>query len=133
MLPMRSRLLLRPPLPIKRLKSGRANLLSQRLLHPRPFTIRETSAVRRADDRRDFALPTYQKFASTLFPWHRKTDRAGNVNTKIHVRTPAASWAGSLKGSCVPGLGQGSLYIGQDWKICFRHFFIGQELPKGVT
>jgi hypothetical protein len=126
-------LLLRLSLSIKTFKSGCANLLSQRLLHHHPFAIRETSAVRRAYDGRDFTLPTYQKFASTLLPWHRKTDRAGNVNTKIHNRTPAASWAGGLKGSCVPGLGEGDLYIGQDWEICFRHCFLGQKLSKGVT
>jgi hypothetical protein len=88
-------LLVRLSLSIKTFKSGRANLLSQRLLHHQPFAIREASAVRQAYDGRDFTLPTHQKFASTLFPWHRETDGAGNVNTKIHNRTPAASWAGA--------------------------------------
>jgi hypothetical protein len=82
-------------LPIKTFESGRANLLSQRLLHHQPFAIRKAIAVRRAYNGRDFTLPTYQKFASTLFPWHRETYRAANVNTKIHSRTPAASWAGA--------------------------------------
>jgi hypothetical protein len=72
---------LRSPLPFKTIESNRANLLSQRPLHQRSFACRQTTAVCRADDRRDFTLPTNQIFGSAHFPRYRETDRAGNINT----------------------------------------------------
>ena len=87
---------LRSALSFKTVESNRANLLRQRLLHQCSFACLQTTAVRRAYYRRDFTLRTNQIFGSALFPWHRETGRAGNVNTKVHNHSSGqASWAGS--------------------------------------
>jgi hypothetical protein len=76
----------------KALQHHSAKKPGERLMHRLSFTLGETSAVRRTDDRHDFVMGIYQKLCPARFPRHGEAGRTENMGTFVHRRGSPWGW-----------------------------------------